>query len=714
MMSTVGFRPRRDLAGVITGGTMRHVLMGLLVAGSWVSNCEAQTQPVGLSGQLRSSPMTQGNWTPQVDTPPTMPAPPLSAPMMVAPAIGHVMQAPGLSARPVSMIQPVQNTADSARLMHEVIESMPKHQDELELIERRSQLMITRANLMRYAIADPGILDLIQFGPKEFALLGGGRGSTTLHLWFEGHADPVIYLVKTIRDPDLDNQRRIDYGRLEAKINKLYPNSQIYLIPMSFKIIVRGQARNQEEAAHILATIRGEVINQDGGLFGPQYNGVGGYGGAFGAGGSGLDFLYGNGAGNLGSSFIINEIRIPGEFQINLRVRLAELNRSAARNMGIDWSVLFNDGRHLVNASLGGVPSTIGGVFENGEVGIFLNWLASNGTAKILVEPQVTVISGRSARLLAGGEFAVPTTVGIGGAAGTTTSFRGYGTSIQVTPTVEDRDMIRISTLAEYSDLDTANSVGGIPGTQSRRIETVVEMREGQTLALAGLLSHKTLTVQRRIPYLGDIPKIGPYLFSAKHSSQEENELLILITPEIVRPMDAHEVPPMPGFEVTHPMDHEFYKHNMTEGMPDPSYSQLPPYGSGSKGTNVGYQHFNPGPASSMYSPSPTNPNGTGFSTPTPNMGPTPIPGGMPSGPATAVPMGPTPPPTRRGPVNGSSINNGAMLPNAGPNGATQVNYTAPTRPSQTIMPANSVSTQPPMSGNAARAYRDQAGSNRY
>jgi pilus assembly protein CpaC len=318
------------------------------------------------------------------------------------------------------------------------------------------------------------------------------------------------------------------------------------------------------------------------------------------------------------------------------------------------------------------------------------------------------VISGRSARLLAGGEFAVPTTVGIGGAAGTTTSFRGYGTSLQVTPTVEDRDMIRISTLAEYSDLDTANAVGGIPGTQSRRIETVVEMREGQTLALAGLLSHKTLTVQTRIPYLGDIPKIGPLFFSSKRSSQEENELLILITPEIVRPMDAHEVPPMPGFEVTHPMDHEFYKYNMTEGMPDPNYSQLPPYGSGSKGTNVGYQHFNPGPANSMYSPSPTNPNGTGFSSPTP------IPGGMPSGPATAVPMGPTPPPTRRGPVNSHSMNDGVMLPNAGPNAATQAGYMAPTRPSQAIMPTNSVSTQPSMSGNAARAYRDQAASNRY
>ncbi len=707
MVPTDCFSPRRPHSGGTAVGKSRTVLAGLVAVSSLLTTGWAQNFPVGVPQQ----PGTQGGWV----QPPGYPATPASSLMqppvmmppqgMIAPAGGPFMQG-AVRANPVSVIQPVQNTAESARQMHEVIESMPKHSDDLELIERRSQLMITRANLVRYAIADPSILDLIQFGPKEFSLLGMARGSTTLHLWFEGHTDPVIYLVKTIRDPDLDNQRRIDYGRLEAKINKLYPNSQVYLVPMSYKIIVRGQARNQEEAAHIVALIRGEVIGQDGGLFGPQFNGgAGAYGGALGAGGgSGLDFLYGNGANGLGSSFIVNELRIPGEFQINLRVRLAELNRSQARNMGIDWSVMFNDSRHIITSTMGGVPATLGGVFENGEIGVFLNWLASNGTAKILVEPQLTVISGRSARLLAGGDFAVPTTVGIGGAAAATTSFRGYGTSLQVTPTVEDRDMIRISALAEYSDLDTANSVGGIPGTQSRRIETVVEMREGQTLALAGLLSHKTLTVQTRIPFFGDIPKVGPLLFSSKRSTQEENELLILITPEIVRPMDAHEVPPMPGFEVTHPMDHEFYKHNMTEGMPDPTYSQLPPYGSGSVGTNVGYQHFNPGPANSMYSPQPTNPNGTGFTSPTPT------PNGMPSGPATAVPMGPTPPPpARRLPING-----GAMMPNAGPDGAAQAGYTTPTRPTQTIMPTNGTTSRPPVNRNASRASRDQAGSNRY
>ncbi len=648
---------------------------------------------------------------------------PLQAPAhlgagFVAPQQAGIVS-PAVGTQGPAMIQQVQNTAESARQLHHLIESMPTHQEDLELIERRSQLMITKANVVRYAIADPSVVDIIQFSPKELSLLGLARGTTTLHMWFEGHTEPVIYLVKTIRDPDLNQQRKLDYGRLEQNINKLFPNSKVYLIPMSWKILVRGQARNQEEAAHILAVIRGEVINQDGGLFGNGFGngafGAGGVGGVGGVGGgtSGVDFLYGNGnVGNLWSSFIINELRVPGEYQINLRVRIAELNRSQARNMGVDLNVLFNDSQLLFTNLGAAAGATLGGVFENGEIGVFLNWLASNGTAKILVEPQLVVLSGRPARLLAGGEFAVPTTVGIGGAAGQTTSFRGYGTSLLVTPTVDDRDLIRVNTVAEYSDLDTANAVGGIPGTQSRRIETTVEMREGQTFAIAGLLSHKTLTEVTRIPFLGDIPKIGPLLFSSKHSTQEENELLILITPEIVRPMDPHEVPPVPGFEVTHPMDQEFYKHNMTEGSPDMGYYQLPPYGSGAVGTNVGYQHFNPGPANSMYSPQPTNPNGTGFSSPTPMQG------GIPSGPATAVPpatLPPVPQDQRRGNGYGPGAMRTPVAPMNGnaPSQTMQAGWTRPTGAPQTIVPSNYTGPSQP-TGNTQRTARDQGRSNRY
>ena len=584
------------------------------------------------------------------------------------------------------MIQQVQNTPQAARAIHRLIEKLPESQDDLEIIERRSQLVVTRANVTRMAIGDQSVIDIVQYSPKEFSIIGMARGATTLTLWFEGEQDPLIYTIRTIRDPSLNKQREIDYGKLERKLAQMYPNSKVYLIPFSWKIVVRGQARDQEEASHILNIIRGEVIDQNGGLGGGfgggamvTTNSAGGYGGGDNAGGWGNNFW---------SGFIINELRVPGEFLINLRVRIAELNRSQLDRAGVDMNILFNDARNAISTTMGGGVGTLSGVFENGEIGIFLDYLCTNGTAKVLTEPQFTVLSGRNARMLSGGEYAVPTIVGIGGAQGTTTSFRGFGTSLLATPTVVDRDLIRISVIAEYSNLNAANNSAGVLGTDSRRIQTEVELREGQTLALAGLLSHGIKTEVSRIPVLGDIPKIGPLLFSSKTSSQEENELLVLITPEIVRPMDAQEVPPVPGFEVTKPSKQEFWKYNSTEGMPDTGYYHLPPYGSGSTGTNVDYQHFNPGPAGSMYSPVPTNPmnNARGMSTGTgapgtlppgargqpnmmqpnmgpPNMGPQPIPQSMP--PSMSAPMQPS----MQGPMPSQSPGRLYPVPQSSTNG---------------------------------------------
>lgn len=534
---------------------------------------------------------------------------------------GNAYQVQSHRGAPQQTIQQVQNTPQSARAIHHLIEDMPQSQDELEIIQQRSQLVITRENVSKVAIGDQNVIDVVQYSPKQFAIVGLGMGSTNLMLWFENNPDPLIYTVRTIRDPNYDNQRKLDYGKLERKLATAFPNSKVYLVPFSRKIIVRGQARDANEAAHIIQLIRGEVINQEGALFGPQGGFIGGGGGinpngpigGIVGGYSGIG--YGGGYGgalnayDLAASFIINELQVPGEFQIAMKVRIAEISRTAADNAGVNLNVLFNDARNGVATAVGAATgNTFAGTFENGEIGVFLDWLCSNGTAKILAEPVTTVLSGRNVRFLSGGEFAVPTIVGVGGAQGTTTSFRGFGTSLLATPTIIDRDNIRIGVIAEYSNITNQNTVAGIPGMTTRRVETVVEMREGQTMAIGGLLSNRMTTQVQRIPLLGDIPYVGPLLFSSKTSTQEENELLILITPELVRPMDANEVPPVPGWDVTKPTHEEFWKYNMTEGQPDTGYYHSPPYGSGTPGTDVDYQHFNPGPAGSMYSPVPTNP----------------------------------------------------------------------------------------------------------
>jgi len=505
---------------------------------------------------------------------------------------------------------------------------MPTVRETLEVVHHRSQLLIGRGNIVRTAIADDSVIDVVQFSPREVSIIGIGLGSTTLTIWFENNPDPLIYLVKTVRDPSIEEQMRIDYGKLERKIAVLFPNSKVYLIPLSGKIVVKGQARDAAEAARILQIVRNEVINQQGTLYGPQPGGAvgnaagglaqAGYpaaarafpggraaGAVNGVNGRGLSAL------DLASYYVINLLEVPGEHQVMLRVRIAELNRSQLQRMGIDFSYLFNGGRHAISYALGGIPSTITGIFENAEINVLVDWLASNGTAKILSEPVLTVLSGHSASMLSGGEFAVPTIVGIGGAQGQQTSFRGFGTSLFVTPTVTDKDLIRMTIVPEFSAVNQGNAVNGIPGVDARRVQTTVELREGQTIAIAGLIAHQPNTEVTRIPFLSDLPYIGPKLFAAKNSTVEETELLVLVTPELVRPMDAEEVPPVPGWYSTLPSEHELYYYNLTEGAPDQQYYQLAPYGRGAgMGEPVGYRLYNPSPATPGYPPAVTDPYG--------------------------------------------------------------------------------------------------------
>lgn len=507
-------------------------------------------------------------------------------------------------------IQQVQATYDGRRALDRRIRAMPRSERKLEVIFNRSQLVITDRRVTRIAFSDPEVIDVVQFSEKELSIIGTGLGTTDLWLWFEEEGrevtEPLMYVVTTIRDPDLDDRRRIEFGRIERKLQLLYPNSKVYLIPMSRKIIVRGQAKDAAEAAKIMSVVRGEVVAQSDDLLGLGTDFAAGGGGG---GRNGFnDFDDANRDGFF-SSLIVDELQVPGEFQVSIRVRIAELSRSQLRRLGIDWTAIFNEGAHSISQTLGGGAGTLTGIFEGGDITVVLDALASNGSARVVEDARLITLSGQSAAFLSGGEFAVPTVVGIGGAQGQQTSFRGFGTSIITTPTVIDDDLIRMTIVPELSSVSSGNSVGGIPGLNVRRVQTQVELREGQTIVLGGVFSRRETAEVTRIPFLGEIPHIGNYLFNAKQATEDENEILIIVTPEIVRPMDADQTPPLPGWYVTHPDDFDFYKYNRIEGNPDLGYYQLLPYGNGQGfGQDVGFNNYNPPPQSGQIAP----PNGYG------------------------------------------------------------------------------------------------------
>ena len=467
----------------------------------------------------------------------------------------------------------------SAGRLPDQISSMPSITQSLDVVQHRSQLIVGRSNITRSAIADPSIIEVAQYSPNELAIIGLQVGTTTLTLWFDKNPEPLIYLVNTVRDPSVDERRRSDFVKLERKLALLFPNSKVFLIPFSGKIVVKGQAHDAEEGARILQIIHGEVGIALSGTNGQSHTAA---------------CSNGQQAGKPvaeSQDTIVNMLEIPGEFQVMLRVRIAELDRSELRRMGVDLTHLLFDDRHWASGGRG--KSASAGIFENREIRAVMNGLMANGTAKILSEPVLTVVSGHSASFLSGGEFAVPNVVGVDGVAGKRTSFHNFGTSLVVTPQVLDHDLIRMNIVPEFSQLNSGNTVDGIPGIDTRRAETTVQLREGQTIVLAGLISHKTVTETSHIRFLGDLPIVGQKYFSGKHSKQDESELLILVTPELVRPMDADEVPPVPGHEVTAPNDCELYRYGLTEGTPDPTVYQVPPYGAGhSAGVPIGYHLF--------------------------------------------------------------------------------------------------------------------------
>jgi pilus assembly protein CpaC len=498
------------------------------------------------------------------------------------------------------------------RALPEQISSMPTVSENMDVVQHRSQLVIARTNIVRTAVADPSIIDVVQYSPNELSIIGLELGSTTLTLWFDNSHQPLIYLVNTVRDPGAEEKRRVAFSKLERKLAVLFPNSKVYLIPFSGKLVVKGQAHDSEEAAKILQIVRGEVavpqpapevVEQ------PKPNAPNK---------PPLHHRWDDSA--PAATDIVNMLEVPGEFQVMLRVRIAELNRSMLRSMGVNLNNVLFDRRHTVQQIKNTPCRSLAGIFENGEINAAVGALTGNGTAKILSEPVLTVVSGHSASFLSGGEFAVPTIVGVDGVGAQQTSFHGFGTSLVVTPVVLDHDLIRMNINPEFSQLDSANTVNGIPGVDTRRAQTTVQLREGQTIVLAGLISHQTNTQTAKVVFWGDVPIVGP-LFSGKRSAQEETELLILVTPEIVRPMDADEVPPVPGHEVTVPNNCQFFKLGRTEGCPDTNVYQAGPYGSGqTTGVPVGFQTFNAGPGAPAMGPAPTDSN-----LPTaPNMSPAP------------------------------------------------------------------------------------------
>jgi len=266
---------------------------------------------------------------------------------------------------------------------------------------------------------------------------------------------------------------------------------------------------------------------------------------------------------------VTNSLSVRAPQQVMLEVRFLEANRSAARDLGVRWDVALK--RFDALTGIGGLPS------NNVPFGVFITRLLSPGGDKAnaiiealeerglvrrLAEPNLVALSGDTASFLAGGEFPFPVPQG-GVSSAVTIEFKKFGVGIAFTPTVLSNGLINLKIEPEVSDIDAALGLrvagGGddddavtsngllVPGLTVRRVNTTVELRDGQSFAIAGLLNTKHRKLQRQLPWLGQLPVLGTLFRSASYE-KEESDLVIIVTPRLVQPS-------APGTRLATPLD---------------------------------------------------------------------------------------------------------------------------------------------------------------
>ena len=248
---------------------------------------------------------------------------------------------------------------------------------------------------------------------------------------------------------------------------------------------------------------------------------------------------------------VINQLAVTQPNQVNLRVRIAEVKRSILNKFGINMDFLLS-GDIALSLFTNFPVALTGATFAQGsgstgnlDITGLLDALADDGLVTILAEPNLTALSGETASFLAGGSFPIEVAQSgtAGGATVFTVEFYDFGISLSFTPTIVGNNRIHLHVIPEVSTLDFSVALAnGTPGLTIRRTETTIELASGQSFAIAGLLSQSTSENLSKTPGLGDIPILGA-LFKSEQFRREETELIIIVTPYLVRPISDQKIP---------------------------------------------------------------------------------------------------------------------------------------------------------------------------
>jgi pilus assembly protein CpaC len=454
----------------------------------------------------------------------------------------------GQSAAPAPLANPASATpaplpgADDREVLTDAIFHVTGRRGNVEVTENLSKVMeLSDSRIIRVDGFDPTVIDVKALTPHRIRVQALIQGVTTLVLTDEEDRNYVIEVFV-----------KGDTRHLQAVIDNRFPDSAVEAYKIQDNVALTGWVAQPEHITQIV-----EIAEQ----FYPR---------------------------------VLNQMRVGGVQQVQLKVRIMEAQRSKMRRMGFDFIAIGQDAffrsnpaglfsLESVTAGAGGVAAALAGnsingsttafglVSDNNTLFGFFDALREEELLKILAEPVLITTNGRPASMLSGGEFPVlvPQSLGV-----VSIEWRDFGVRMEAVPVILGDGRVRLEVMPEVSERDFANSVtvGGnvVPALTTRRVNTEVEMRFGETLMLTGLISSRQTAQTSKLPVLGELPWVGA-LFRKTSYDDVETELIITLTPELVAPMQQHQVPHAgPGGFSTFPTDRELFLDG---------YLEVPKYG---------------------------------------------------------------------------------------------------------------------------------------
>ena len=436
-----------------------------------------------------------------------------------------------------SQAQPPQNDAS------------PSAPGKLTVTVGKSLIIDSPLNIQRVSVANGDLVEAVAVNPREVLINGKQAGETSLIVW-QQNGMRLLYDLSIRMSP-------VKLDAVRQQLAREFPNDNLNVTYENDTAFVRGTVKDVNAADRVMSIV-----------------------------------------GTLGKAINLLRVDVPAvETQILLKVRFADVDRSAIMNLGFNFATGAGGGtsafstQQFAPITVQSNGNAVGGAAQTGtqytiadalnlfifrpdlNLAATIKALQANNQLQMLAEPNVLAINGKEASFLAGGEFPVP--IVQGGAVNTISiMFREFGVRLNFTPKVTPRGTIRLQVAPEVSSLDYGNAVvlGGftIPALATRRVKTEVELETGQSFVIGGLLDNRTTKNLSKIPGLGDIPVLGK-LFQSTTVNKANTELMVIVTPEIVRPIPAGQATPALNYPTT------FLDPNSKIPMQQPGISQTGP-----------------------------------------------------------------------------------------------------------------------------------------